>query len=190
MKPAVLLAALALAACGGGDPADGLDVPAPEADVVPAAPPPTPAKLLPPPGPAAGKWRINLSVQGNSDARRGATPPQDTCLLSGLTLEEAQMQQADTDLDCTDYEFTQEGASVIGRYTCTYADGSKMTSEVTTTGDMSRAYTSTIVNTHVNPPPGLPGGATLILVAERIGECSGQPPPPLFPDPPAEPPAQ
>ena len=181
---AMLGAMLLLAACSGGEPAGGEDIAAPAADIVPAALPPAPAKAPPPMGPAPGKWRFTTTTQGLPGGSITSEPRED-CLRDQIDLREAHMRQSPAGITCADHAFRQEGTSVIGSYTCTMADGSKAQVEATTSGDMMRAYTSTIVNTLENPPPGMPASTTMMIVAERVGDCSA-PPPPLFLDLPAQ----
>jgi len=183
---ATLGAMLLLAACSG-EPAGSDDLTAIPEDVVPAALPPTPAAPPPPAGPAAGKWRVLMTVQGTAATPGVSLPVQEDCLVERISMRQAQVRQAERGVSCSEYTFRQEGASTIGAFNCTMPDGLKVRTEVTTTGDMLRAYTSTIVNTPTEPEPGLPGSVTLMLVAGRVGDCSGLPPPPLVPDPPEAP---
>ena len=129
-----------------------------------------------------------MTVQGTATTPGMSLPVQEDCLVDRISMRQAQLRQAERGVSCSDYAFRQEGASTIGSFNCTLTDGRAFQSEVTTTGDMMRAYTSTIVNTASESTPG--GGATtstLMLVAERVGECPSSPPPPLFPDPPETP---
>lgn len=183
IRGAMLGAMLVLAACSG-EPAGGADDPAPVADVVPAAPPPAPAKAPPPNGPAPGKWRFTTTTQGLPGGSVTSEPRED-CLRDQIDLREAHMRQSPAGISCADYSFRQEGTSMIGSYTCTMADGARATVEATTSGDMMRAYTSTIVSTREDAPPGMPASTTMMIVAERVGDCSA-PPPPLFLEPAAQ----
>lgn len=180
---AVLGAMLVLAACSG-EPAGGEDIAAPAPDVVPAAPPPASAKAPPPNGPAPGKWRFTATTQGLPGGSVTSEPRED-CLRDQIDLREAHMRQSPAGISCADYSFRQEGTSVIGSYTCTMADGGKATVEATTSGDMMRAYTSTIVSTIEQPAPDAPTSTTSMIVAERVGDCDA-PPPPLDFEPPAQ----
>lgn len=184
---AMLGAMLVLAGCSG-EPAGGADIAAVPSDVVPAALPPTPAASPPPAGPASGKWRVAMTVQGTAATPSVSLPVQEDCLIDRISMRQAQLRQAERGVSCSDYAFRREGASTIGSFNCIMTDGQKFRSEVTTTGDMLRAYTSTIVNTASEPAPGAgTATSTLMLVAERVGECPSSPPPPLFPDPPETP---
>jgi len=179
---ATLGAMLLLAACSG-EPAGGADSAAPAVDVVPAAPPPAPARAAPPMGPAPGMWKFTATTQGLPSGSVTSEPRED-CLRYQIDLREAHMRQSPAGITCADYSFRQEGTSVIGSYTCTMADGSRAKVEATTSGDMMRAYTSTIVSTVDQPTPGMPASTTLMIVAERLGGCDA-PPPPLTLEPPA-----
>ncbi len=186
-RQAILVAMLVLAACSGEQAGDA-DIAAVPADVVPAALPPTPAALPPPAGPGEGRWRVSMTVQGTATTPSVSLPVQEDCLIDRISMRQAQLRQAERGISCSDYAFRQEGASTIGSFNCSTTDGKTFRSEVTTTGDMMRAYTSTIVNTASEASPGAgTTTTTLMLVAERIGECPSSPPPPLFPDPPETP---
>jgi len=180
---AMLGATMLLAACSG-EPAGDADVVAPAVDVVPAALPPAPAKAPPPIGPAPGKWKFTATTQGLPGGSVTSEPRED-CLRYQIDLREAHMRQSPAGITCADYAFRQEGASVIGSYTCAMADGAKATVEATTSGDMTRAYTSTIVSTVEQPAPGAPASTTMMIVAERVGDCAS-PPPPLFLEAPSQ----
>ncbi|MEZ6028769.1 MAG: DUF3617 family protein [Hyphomonadaceae bacterium] len=182
----MLAAMLGLAACSGGDPATGGEsVEAPPVPVVPAAPPPAPAPPPPPKGPAPGRWQITTTLQGLPGASSMTSPPHIDCLRDQISLAEAHMRQAQAGVDCSGYSFRQEGTSVIGSYTCTAADGSRASVEATTSGDMMRAYTTTVVSTTEEPKPGMPETVTVMVVAERLGDCDAAPPP-ILPPPPAQ----
>ncbi len=128
-----------------------------------------------------------MTVQGTATTPSVSLPVQEDCLVDRISMRQAQLRQAERGVSCSDYAFRQEGASTIGSFTCTMSDGAKFKAEVTTTGDMSRAYTSTIVNTITEPTPGMQATTfTLMLVAERVGICPTTPPPPLTPDPPSQ----
>jgi hypothetical protein len=177
MKPVVLVATLALGICSAacsGEPAGDPVVATPE-DVVPAAPPPAPAPAPDLPGPAAGRWSFNESADGATLPREGH------CLVYQPTLKQAYDLYRQPGRDCAPVAFRQEGASILGAYAC----GDNRT-EITITGSLASAYTMTEVMTSANPP----GTKTIITIATRTGECSGQPEPPPLPDPSAEPPAQ
>jgi hypothetical protein len=174
MKPLVLVAALALAACSG-EPADGTDIVAPAETVVPAAPPPTPSAAPDLPGPVAGRWTFTESKNG------AVVPHEGMCLLHRPTLKQAYGFYRPLRPECSPPTFRQEGSSILGSYTC----GEEQT-EITITGNLASAYTMTeVVIT------GAPASAatTIITIATRTGECSGEPEPPPLPDP-SEPPAQ
>ena len=181
MKPLVLVAALALAACSG-EPPDGPEVAAVDEDVVPAAPPPTPAPPPDMPGPVAGRWAFTESADGQTAPREGQ------CLLHRPTLSQAYGFYRSLNPQCPPPTFRQEGASIVGVYAC----GGDRT-EITITGNLASAYTMTEVISS-NPPPSPSGGpvsgpTTIITIATRTGECSGQPEPPPLPEP-SEPPPQ
>lgn len=180
---ATLGAMLLLAACSG-EAAESADIAAPAVDVVPAALPPAPAKAAPPNGPAPGKWRFTATTQGLASGSVTSEPRED-CLRDQIDLREAHLRQSPAGITCADYSFRQEGTSVIGSYTCTMADGAKVKVEATTSGDMMRAYTSTIVSTVEQPAPGAPASTTMMIVAERVGDCDS-PPPPMFLEPPSQ----
>lgn len=177
MKPAVFLAVLALVACSGGEPAAGGadDAAAPADIVVPAAAPPAPARLASLPGPAVGRWSYNETQDGQP------TPRKDQCIFDTVTMNEAYLLFRPHSPQCPPPTFRQEGASILGSYAC-----ENDRTEITITGNLASAYTLTEVMTSGSPP----ATTTFITIATRTGECSGQPEPPLLPDPPAEPPAQ
>lgn len=179
MKRLVLVAALALAACSG-EPADGpeltaADLAAAAADVVPAAPPPTPAPAPDIPGPVAGRWAFTESTDGATAPREGH------CLLHRPTLRQAYSFYRPLNPDCPPPSFRQEGSSFVGLYEC-----QDSRTEITITGNLASAYTMTEVITAASQTS---GPTTIISIATRTGECSGQPEPPPLPDTP-EPPAQ
>jgi len=178
MKRLVLVAALAFAACSG-EPADGPELTAANlaaaaADVVPAAPPPTPAPAPDIPGPVAGRWAFTESTDGATAPREGH------CLLHRPTLRQAYSFYRPLNPDCPPPSFRQEGSSFVGLYEC-----QDSRTEITITGNLASAYTMTEVITGGNPA----ATTTIISIATRTGECSGQPEPPTLPDTP-EPPAQ
>ena len=182
MKPLVLVAALALAACSG-EPAGGTDVALPVEEVVPAAPPPTPAPAPDLPGPVAGRWSFTESRDGV------ITPHEGMCLVHQPSLRQAYGFYRLPQDGCAPATFRQEGSSILGSQTC----GDTRT-EITITGNLASAYTLTEVMTEGNalpPASGQPasGTTTIITIATRTGECSGQPEPPPLPEP-VEPPAQ
>lgn len=184
MRLQAILGAMVLpAACSGGEQAAGADVVAPAEDIVPAAAAPAPAAAPSPAGPAPGKWKFTATTQGLPGGSVTSEPRED-CLRDQIDLREAHLRQSPAGIRCADYTFRQEGMSVIGSYTCTMADGSRAKVEATTSGDMMRAYTSTIVSTVDQPAPGMPASTTLMIVAERLGGCDA-PPPPLMLEPPA-----
>jgi hypothetical protein len=166
-------ALLLLAACSGEDAAntgDALmlaDAPAP----LPPAPAAIPAPAPDLPGPAAGRWTYTASEGGTT------LPPENACLLDQLSLKEAFLRQHESTLDCSPPVFRQEGASILGSYACAEPGGARRTIDVTITGNLANAYTTTVATTS--------GGATrtMTVIAQRTGECSGAPPPPLIPVP-------
>lgn len=170
MKPLVLVAAFALAACSG-EPAGGPEVATAAEDIVPAALPPAPAPAPDLPGPAAGRWTFNESSDGVTLPREGH------CLVYQPTLKQAYDLYRQPGPGCAPATFRQEGSSILGSSTC----GDNRT-EITITGSLASAYTMTEVTTAANPP----GTTTIITIATRTGECSGQPEPPPFPEPPAQ----
>lgn len=176
-RRAMMAALLTLGACQGQDSLPDADSAAPHPDPVPAAGPPAPVKSSLPMGPAPGRWRFTASVQGAGTA----DVSREDCLRQRIDLGEAHMRQAPAGARCSDYAFRSEGASMIGTYACTLGDGSAITIETTTSGNMMSGYISTIVSTPREPGPGMPASITTVIVAERVGDCDA-PPPPLFLD--------
>ncbi len=178
MKHLVLVVTLALAACSG-EPAGGPEAAAVAEDIVPAALPPAPAPAPDLPGPAAGRWSFIESIDGVTTPREGH------CLVYQPTLRQAYDLHRPPVAGCAPAAFRQEGSSILGSTTC----GDDRT-EIIITGNLASAYTMTEVITASNPTPPASGTTTIITIATRTGECSGQPEPPPLPEQPAEPPAQ
>lgn len=175
MKPLMLAAMLALAACSDGAPAGGPEVaaaaPAAAVATPAAAPAPAAVRVSQLPGPAVGRWNYN-------ESRDGQTLPRDSqCIFDTVTLNEAYKLYRRPDPQCPQPIFRQEGSSILGSFAC----GDSRT-EITITGNLASNYMLTEVVTSGNPA----SAATIITVATRTGECSGQPEPPLFPDPPSQ----
>lgn len=185
MRAAISLAALlSLVACSGEAAETDPAITAAATDIVAPAPAPLPPAPPPIPGPVAGSWVFTVTVQGDAKTPSRTLPPTRECFPFQLTMKQAQLLSAAPDAACTDYQSRQEGSATIGEFICDLPDGDRTQNQVTTTGDINRAYTSIFSQTIVKP--GAPDVATRIIAAAREGDCpDAPPPPPLLPGPPA-----
>lgn len=160
------IAALGLAACGGEKPAttDGA-TPAAES-AAPAAPAAAsaPAGME---GPAAGKWSITMTAMGQT------MPATEVCYEKQMTLEEAQQQQQQAGVTCSEQSFKKEADGWVGHSVCTMDNAGQkmtMTTDSRVTGDFKSKYTMDITS-KIDPPVAGMGEQKMSMTAERLGDC-------------------
>lgn len=156
MKFALAAACLALllAACGG--PA----TPAPTGETPAVATPAAiPASMT---GPAAGKWKVEVSAGGI------AIPPNEICYAKQMTIEEAQKMQQQSGMTCTDQTYAADGKT--GHSVCTL-QGMTITTDFAVTGDFNTAYTTQMSSSMDPAPAGMPQPSTTTIKMERLGDC-------------------
>lgn len=161
---ALLLAALPLAGCGGpATPAAAPagETPAAEAPAAPAAS--LPASMT---GPAAGKWKVQVSAGGME------IPPNEVCYARQMTMEEAQAMQQQAGMTCTEQTFGADGKS--GHSVCSM-QGMTITTDFSVTGDFNTAYAMQMTSSMNPAPPGMPQPSVTTVKMERLGDCDAAP---------------
>jgi hypothetical protein len=149
--------ALLLAACGGpATPAPTGETPA---AATPAAPAGIPASMT---GPAAGKWKVEVSAGGI------AIPPNEICYAKQMTIEEAQKMQQQSGMTCADQTYAADGKT--GHSVCTL-EGMTIITDFAVTGDFNTAYTMQMSSSMDPAPAGMPQPSTTTIKMERLGEC-------------------
>lgn len=167
------LAALGLAACDSKPAADST---APTGDstaataAAPAAPEPAASAALAAEmeGPAAGKWRMTVSMMGASP------PPNEVCYEKQVSFAEAEKMQQQAGVTCSEQSYRREGDALIGHSVCSMDAGGtpmKVTTDTRITGDFSSKYTMDMTS-KMDPPP-MPSMTEqkMSIVSERIGNC-------------------
>ena len=155
------LSAVFLAACGqGGDTAPDGSAPA-------AASSPAASGL--PSGPTPGLWRVTTQMSGMP---AGMAPPAiETCIREAKLESPTGPMSRDSNMQCGEQSFRREGDAMVAHMVCTSAEGVRTVVDTRVSGDFSRAYTMEIKSTTTPAPAPAMAEMTMVMSAERIGDC-------------------
>lgn len=169
-----LIAALGLAACSGSSTTGSTDgakaAPAattPDASAA-ATPPAAPAAMAAIDGPATGKWKTTVMVNGR------AMPSAEVCVDKLVDFSEAQKLQQQAGTTCSEVTQHREGDVLTVHSACTLAGGRKTVSDIKVTGDFKSSYTTEMHT--VSDPPVVPGkpASDITVKSERVGDCDAK----------------
>lgn len=153
------LAALAVAACGqGGDGA--ATEKSPEAAATSAAGMPA--------GPTPGLWRVTTRMSGMPAGMEA--PAVETCIREAK-FEVPQGAPESSGMTCEQQSFRREGDAMVGHMVCTSADGVRTETDTRVSGDFTRNYTMELKSTVTPPPSPEMSEITMVMTAERLGDC-------------------
>lgn len=157
------LAALSLAACGQSDDA------APEDRKAQAAGSVAGGDL--PAGPTPGLWRVTTRMSGMPAGMDA--PPIETCIREA-TFESPQTAPQTPGMTCDQQSFRREGDAMLGHSVCTSADGARTVIDTRVTGDYSRRYTMEVTSTTTPAPTPSMAEVSMVMTAERLGDCPAE----------------
>lgn len=155
--------ALAFTGCGQGEDttAEGKSADAPAA---------TTAGL--PTGPTPGLWRVTTRMSGvpaGMDA-----PSIETCIREAKFEPPAGAAPQTPGMTCDQQSFRREGDAMVGHSVCTSDDGVRMVTDTRVTGDYSRNYTMEVKSTTTPAPTPSMAEVSMVMTAERIGDCPAE----------------
>lgn len=165
---ALLLLPIAAAACAKADETPAAAAPAEVAASTeavtpePPPPPPEPLRLDQLPGPAAGKWKIEATMDGR------VIPATEICYTDATLAVMAQTPEGTT---CSDQTVDRDSGLLKIHMVCNTSDGRTTTMDSTITGDLGTAYTNDMQMKF--SPPVQPGvdSMHMIATATRLGDC-------------------
>jgi hypothetical protein len=149
------------AAAPATDTAAPLETALPDAAETPAEPA-APLSLNDVPGPAAGKWQIEATMDGRT------LPATEVCYSQSTLAALAETPEGTT---CSEQTVDRSGGTIRIHAVCTSSDGMKTVMDNVVTGDLTSAYTSDMTMSF-DPPP-RPGMSSMHMVAsaKRLGDC-------------------
>ena len=155
------LAALSLAACGQGE--DGSTVDKANDTAGKAA-----ATAGMPAGPTPGLWRVTTRISGMPAGMEA--PAVETCIREAK-FEAPQGAPESSGMSCEQQSFRREGDAMVGHMVCTSSDGVRTVTDTWVTGDYTRNYTMELKSTVTPPPSPEMSEVTMVMTAERLGDC-------------------
>lgn len=153
------LAALALAACGQGAPTEK----SPETAATSAAGMPA--------GPTPGLWRVTTRMSGMPAGMEA--PAVETCIREAK-FEVPQGTPESSGMTCEQQSFRREGDAMVGHMVCTSPDGVRTETDTRVSGDFTRNYTMELKSTVTPPPSPEMSEITMVMTAERLGDCPAE----------------
>lgn len=153
------LAALTLAACGQGG--DGAPAEKPTKAAAASA-----AGM--PAGPTPGLWRVTTRMSGMPAGMEG--PAVETCIREAK-FEVPQGAPESSGMTCEQQSFRREGDAMVGHMACTSVDGVRTETDTRVSGDFTRNYTMELKSTMTPPPSPEMSEITMVMSAERLGDC-------------------
>jgi len=157
------LAALSLAACGQGDGG------APEGKA--KSPGGETAATGLPAGPTPGLWRVTTRIGGMP---AGMEPPAVETCIREAKFEMPQGAPDSSGMTCEQQSFRREGDAMVGHMACTSADGVRTVTDTRVSGDFTRNYTMELKSTVTPPPSPEMSEITMVMTAERLGDCPAE----------------
>ena len=153
------LAVLTLAACGQGDDGGPPDK-SPRAAAISAADLPA--------GPSPGLWRVTTRIGGMP---AGMEPPAVETCIREAKFEIPRGAPESSGMACEQQSFRREGDAMVGHMACTSADGVRTVTDTRVSGDFTRNYTMELKSTVTPPPSPDMAEVTMVMTAERLGDC-------------------
>lgn len=161
---AIAALTLGLAACSKKADDQGAATPGAAAPAAGAPAAVTPAKL---PHPVPGKWKVTPSMEGVSVAM----PATEVCYTPEM-VENSNWadNQRPSDMDCDPPVTSAVAGGVKIHNVCRY-QGRTMTTDMTATGDFSKAYVVEMSTSTDPAPAGMPQPMRMKMSAQRVGDC-------------------
>jgi len=159
------LIALSLAACGQGGEGGAADK-ASGGSAAPVAAGDLPA------GPTPGLWRVTTRMSGMPAGMEA--PAIETCIREAKFEPPQGAAPQTPGMTCEQQSFRREGDAMVGRSVCTSEDGVRMVTDTRVTGDYSRNYTMAVNSTMTPAPTPSMAEVSMVMTAERLGDCPAQ----------------